>query len=272
MIDIIDIPFLVRQQVMILRENLRHKASVVSALERLRSHVEEPVDAEELLGPRAARAAQSGTKCVTALLAMNSDASYLHRRLRLELHLPLDDMAYFELAGQQLASYLRTYREADLCQIHWLRARSNQKEIRFVSVSQDAHRAAMSFTGEVPSLTATTRLWSYRLERVLDGKEMLKLQGFKVSKWNLDEFGEASMCRVAGSAMTVHMIAAVLVSTLSSTELPEQVVRGRRPSPSLAELRSRRGRSSYNTLICNSHIYILYIFLLLYIYISMRNN
>ena len=29
-------------------------------------------------------------------------------------------------------------------------------------VVKDAHRAAMSFTGEVPNLTPTTRLWSYR--------------------------------------------------------------------------------------------------------------
>ena len=78
---------------------------------------------------------------------------------------------------------------------------------------------------------------------MLDGKEMLQLQGFKVSKWNLENLSEASMCRVAGSAMTVHMVAAVVAGALSSVELPEQVLRGRRPSPSLAELRSRRGRS-----------------------------
>lgn len=128
-------------EVMILRENLRHKASVMAALERLRGHVEEPLDAEDLLGHRPS---DGGTKSVTALLGMNSDASratktkgfidlyriyrvlclfgpvrgvklvifmcfrgpeasYLHRRLRLELHLPLDDMGYFDLAGQQLA-------------------------------------------------------------------------------------------------------------------------------------------------------------------------
>lgn len=33
---------------------------------------------------------------------LSSEASYLHRRLRHELRLPLDDMTYFQLAGAHL--------------------------------------------------------------------------------------------------------------------------------------------------------------------------
>ena len=74
---------------------------------------------------------------------------------------------------------------------------------------QDAHRASLSFTGEIPPLAANTRLWSYRpgdslgfnmslkpssarspkgqcktgyasmrLQRVLRGEEMMALQGW----------------------------------------------------------------------------------------------
>lgn len=228
---------------------------VGNALESLRSLVhDEPLDAEDLLGELpSSTGTVTGTPSqptarvtdgpVGSLLGMSSDATYLHRRLRHELRLPLDDLSYFEVSGTQLARWLRTYREADLCQIHWLRAKSHQKEIRFVSVSQDAHRAVMSFTGEIPSLTPTTRLWSYRLQRVLGGLEMLKLQGFKPETWTLEPLSEASVCRVAGSAMTVHMIAALLASTLSCTRLPKATSSrcpAKSPSTvSLAELRSR---------------------------------
>lgn len=214
------------------------------ALQQLRGVETSTMDAEDLLEDVASNEAStsSGSNAVACLLGMSSDATYLHRRLRHELQLPLDDMTYFQVAGRHLGRWLRTYREADLCQIHWLRAKSFKKEIRFVSVSQDAHRAAMSFTGEVPNLTPTTRLWSYRLQRVLGGREMLMLQGFQVDKWNLEALSEATLTRVAGSAMTVHMIAAILASTLSLVQLPStmNLIRPRRrPTISLAELRSR---------------------------------
>lgn len=224
---------------------------VSDALAQLQS-LEPSVDAEDLLESlnllnfesQPSQSSKGSDKNVASLLGMSADASYLHRRLRHELRLPLDDMSYFQLAGAHLGRWLRTYREADVCQIHWLRAKSNKKEIRFVSVSQDAHRAAMSFTGEVPNLMPTTRLWSYRLQRVLGGREMLMLQGFKPHRWNLENLSEASLTRVAGGAMTVHMIAAVLASALSCCHFPdaEPVASARRRRPrsiSLAELRSR---------------------------------
>lgn len=221
---------------------------ISEALAQLRT-VEPSVDAEDLLESlnfESQPSPKGSDKNVASLLGMSADASYLHRRLRHELRLPLDDMTYFQLAGAHLGRWLRTYREADVCQIHWLRAKSNKKEIRFVSVSQDAHRAAMSFTGEVPNLTPTTRLWSYRLQRVLGGREMLMLQGFKPDRWNLQNLSEASLTRVAGAAMTVHMIAAVLASALSCCHFPDaehgpapKRRPGRSRSISLAELRSR---------------------------------
>eukprot|EP00913_Durusdinium_trenchii_P017990 g16906.t1 len=211
---------------------------VGNALESLRSLVhDEPLDAEDTMKPGTGSATPVRTRTngetvvtdgpVGSLLGMSSDATYLHRRLRHELRLPLDDLSYFEVAGTQLARWLRTYREADLCQIHWLRAKSHQR-LGWISI---------------PSLTPTTRLWSYRLQRVLGGLEMLKLQGFKPETWTLEPLSEASVCRVAGSAMTVHMIAALLASTLSCTRLPKATSSrcpAKSPSTvSLAELRSR---------------------------------
>ncbi|CAE7496863.1 CHT1, partial [Symbiodinium pilosum] len=178
------------------------------------------------------------SKGIESLLAMSADASYLHRRLRHELRLPADDRTYFSEAGPQLAKWLRTYREADLCQIHWLRARSQGREIRFVSISQDAHRASLSFTGEIPPLAANTRLWSYRLQRVLRGQEMMVLQGFKPQHWRLGSLSESTVSRIAGSAMSVHMIAAILASVLASVDLKAPVEEARRRTISLAELRS----------------------------------
>mmetsp|Transcript_38886 Transcript_38886/g.90018 ORF Transcript_38886/g.90018 Transcript_38886/m.90018 type:complete len:492 (+) Transcript_38886:40-1515(+) len=187
---------------------------------------------------RAGNPADEPPKRVDALLAMSADASYLHRRLRHELRVPANDLTYFSEAGPQLAKWLRTYREADLCQIHWLRARSQGREIRFVSISQDAHRASLSFTGEIPPLAANTRLWSYRLQRVLHGQEMMLLQGFKPEHWRLDALSESATSRVAGSAMSVHMIAAILTSVLAIVEL-KAPAEARRRTISLAELRSR---------------------------------
>jgi len=155
---------------------------------------------------------------VDGLLAMSSDVSYLHRRLRRDLDLGQDDHAYFTLAGRQLTRWLRTYREADLCEIHWLRARDLGREIRFVSTSQDAHRASTSCVGDVPALAANTRLWSYRLQRIFTGREMLLLQGFRPDNWGLEVLSEAALCRVAGSAMSVHGVAAVLASVMASVD------------------------------------------------------
>ncbi|CAE7328815.1 hpaIIM [Symbiodinium microadriaticum] len=179
------------------------------------------------------------SKGIESLLAMTSDASYLHRRLRHELRLAADDLTYFLEAGPQLAKWLRTYREADLCQIHWLRARSQGREIRFVSISQDAHRASLSFTGEIPPLAANTRLWSYRLQRVLRGEEMMLLQGFRPHHWHLGSLSESTISRMAGSAMSVHMIAALLAALLASVDLKAPLEEARRRTISLAELRSR---------------------------------
>ncbi|CAE7242144.1 CHT1 [Symbiodinium natans] len=196
-------------------------------------------DASDASDGSGSSAIDEATKGIESLLAMSADASYLHRRLRHELRLAADDLTYFSEAGPQLAKWLRTYREADLCQIHWLRARSQGREIRFVSISQDAHRASLSFTGEIPTLAANTRLWSYRLQRVLRGQEMMMLQGFKPLHWRLGSLSESTISRIAGSAMSVHMIAAILAAVLASVDLKAPVQEARRRTISLAELRSR---------------------------------
>ncbi|CAJ1409557.1 unnamed protein product [Effrenium voratum] len=227
--------------VMVSREHLKSEKvpdQIRQALERLKLHAFSTTDAEELLEAALDPGDVRTERGVDSLLSMSSDASYLHRRLRHELHLG-EDAAYFALAGNHLARWLRSYREADLCQIHWLWAQRQNREIRFVSISQDVHRASLSFTGEVPTLAANTRLWSYRLQRVLSSREMLTLQGFKPAQWNLESLSEASLSRVAGSAMTVHMIAALLAAALSAVRLEEPSCSQRRRSVSLAELRSR---------------------------------
>ncbi|CAJ1363797.1 unnamed protein product [Effrenium voratum] len=228
--------------VMVSREHLKSEKvpdQIRQALERLKLHAFSTTDAEDLLEAALDPGDVRTERGVDSLLSMSSDASYLHRRLRHELHLG-EDAAYFALAGNHLARWLRSYREADLCQIHWLWAQRQNREIRFVSISQDdVHRASLSFTGEVPTLAANTRLWSYRLQRVLSSREMLTLQGFKPAQWNLESLSEASLSRVAGSAMTVHMIAALLAAALSAVRLEEPSCSQRRRSVSLAELRSR---------------------------------
>eukprot|EP00931_Biecheleriopsis_adriatica_P103404 TRINITY_DN78247_c0_g1_i1.p1 TRINITY_DN78247_c0_g1~~TRINITY_DN78247_c0_g1_i1.p1 ORF type:complete len:511 (+),score=115.40 TRINITY_DN78247_c0_g1_i1:43-1533(+) len=201
-------------------------------------------EAHSIVGEVSSEASQAtGERAVAGLLAMSADVSYLHRRLRRELQLSQDDVAYFAEAGLELSRWLRTYREADLCQIHWLRARSMQREIRFVCTSQDAHRASLSFAGEVPGLAANTRLWSYRLQRLLGGREMLLLQGFQPAGWSLEVLSEAALCRVAGGAMAVHPVAALVASVLAAADLEAPpLVEGQseeRRSVSLTDLRSR---------------------------------
>ncbi|CAE8733255.1 unnamed protein product, partial [Polarella glacialis] len=162
--------------------------------------------------------ASENLSLLQGLMAMSPNMASLHQRFRRQLGLSLEDNSYFESAGARLVQCLRSVREADLCQIHWLKARKEGREVRFVSTTQDVHRAQVSFTGEIPPLTAHTRLWSYRLQRCLGGREMMALQGFALSKWSFESVSESSLCRVASNAMAVNGIAALLAALLSGSD------------------------------------------------------
>ncbi|CAE8723430.1 unnamed protein product, partial [Polarella glacialis] len=179
----------------------------------------EPQAASESAPSRApATMASENLSLLQGLMAMSPNMASLHQRFRRQLGLSLEDNSYFESAGARLVQCLRSVREADLCQIHWLKARKEGREVRFVSTTQDVHRAQVSFTGEIPPLTAHTRLWSYRLQRCLGGREMMALQGFALSKWSFESVSESSLCRVASNAMAVNGIAALLAALLSGSD------------------------------------------------------
>jgi len=72
-----------------------------------------------------------------------------------------------------------------------------------------------------PCLTPTCVTWMFSRWRWLIGLEKLALQGFPVDDLNLDGFKESELQMLAGNAMSVPVVGALLLLVLALVEFPE---------------------------------------------------
>ncbi|CAE7264645.1 sinIM, partial [Symbiodinium natans] len=83
-------------------------------------------------------------------------------------------------------------------------------------LSQQVSRGAWRDDGYVPTLTTASLLYSYSHHRALLGEECLKLNGFPVDELNLDAHTQQELIFLAGNAMSVPVIGAVIFAGLVS--------------------------------------------------------
>ena len=149
------------------------------------------------------------------LKPMTRTSRRLHRNLRKAWGLRRNRRPYFDQASIHLKRSLSTLRHAEIVDLHFAFARRRRREIRFVDVSQQAHRAPKSYSGIIPTIFPNMKLWSYRCKRLVTAKEMMRLQGFDPERLDLRGVSPNAIARMAGNAMSVPVVAAVMASVLS---------------------------------------------------------
>merc|ERR1712176_1368502 len=73
-----------------------------------------------------------------------------------------------------------------------------------------------------PCLTPTCRPWSFKRKRWMVGEELLALQGFPVESLDLTGLVESDICRLAGNAMSVPVVGAIIYMVLAFVNFPEE--------------------------------------------------
>lgn len=91
-------------------------------------------------------------------------------------------------------------------------ARSNEHWL--ADVSQTSNRGSVKLTGTVPTLTTSSRLWSYKLHRELTPDECMRIHGF--SQYDLRGLSTSEAKAIIGNMMAGTALAIILCPVLRS--------------------------------------------------------
>ncbi|CAE7021908.1 Hmox2 [Symbiodinium sp. CCMP2456] len=159
----------------------------------------------------------------------------LFRTKRQELGIPASDRPY---SKDRAAGWFPQGTEKMVQQLDIIYAIAEKQGLDFnfllADLSQQVSRGAWRDDGNIPTLTTGCCFYSFSRHRPFVGEECLRLNGFPLDEMNLDHHTENELIFLAGNAMSVPVIGAVLFAGLVSLDWGEgrhAVSRASLPSP-----------------------------------------
>lgn len=141
----------------------------------------------------------------------------LFRTKRQELGLDPKDRPY---SGNRPAGWYPHATEKMVQQLDIIYSVAEKQGLDFnfllADLSQQVSRGAWRDDGNIPTLTTGSLLYSFSQHRPFIGEECLRLNGFPIEQLNLDAHTEAERIFLAGNAMSVPVVGAVLFAALVS--------------------------------------------------------
>lgn len=141
----------------------------------------------------------------------------LFRTKRQELGLDPKDRPY---SGKRPPGWYPQATEKMVQQLDIIHAVGEKQGLDFnfllADLSQQVSRGAWRDDGNIPTLTTGSVLYSFSRHRPFLGEECLRLNGFPIEQLSLDAHTEAERIFLAGNAMSVPVVGAVLFAALVS--------------------------------------------------------